>query len=485
MLTIILTCLLAVSAVSAANNATDDIISTDVASADVVSVDNDNQVNAVENGTDNAIGASDDTIANDEILTTEESSDDALVIDENNIITKVDEDKNNAGTVLTVKNDEKSLSIVEGESISIIVYKQTGKYASDKKLYFRVTDSSDNPVYVSDNSLKLIFVANENNYNIATSTNSNGEGSFNWPDPKMTVGGSFKTYLFVNTIFGLGVLSSINMFKVSISSKNTNHAVTQPVKQILIIKPTKLSTAYKSGKKFRAKVINSKTKKAVKGAEITMKVYTGKNAKTITLKSNAQGIVKFSSSRLGIGTHKVVLKVKKSKTYTGKSKTSYIKISKATLKISAPKVTKYYKKAGKFKVTVKSKANGKAVKGVKVIMKVYTGKKVKKYVVKTNSRGQIAVSTKSLSKGKHKVIITIKGNSKFKKASAKSSIKIIRKAKSKTTKNKNSGSSKVPDGYVREYYSFTSRTPGPSYQYAPQTYTPPNQYYTPPTYGLY
>ena len=59
-LTIILTCLLAVSAVSAANNATDDIVSAD-AGSDVVS----NQVNTVENGTDNAISAND----NNQVIT--------------------------------------------------------------------------------------------------------------------------------------------------------------------------------------------------------------------------------------------------------------------------------------------------------------------------------------------------------------------------------------------------------------------------------
>ena len=86
-------------------------------------------------------------------------------------------------------------------------------------------------------------------------------------------------------------------------------------------------------------------------------------------------------------------------------------------------------KAGKFKVTVKNKASGKAVKGLKVIIKVYTGKKAKKIVRKTNSKGQVSFSTKSLAKGKHKIVITVKKTSKYKKASAKSSVKIVKKAK--------------------------------------------------------
>lgn len=96
----------------------------------------------------------------------------------------------------------------------------------------------------------------------------------------------------------------------------------------MTIKPTKLSTTYKSGKYFKAKVINSKTKKPVKGVKVTLKVFTGKNAKTVTLTSNSKGIIKYSSSKLKVGKHNVVLKVKKSKSFTGKTKKSYIKISK-------------------------------------------------------------------------------------------------------------------------------------------------------------
>ena len=121
--------------------------------------------------------------------------------------------------------------------------------------------------------------------------------------------------------------------------------------------------------------------------------------------------------KLNVGKHKVVLKVK-SNNAKAKSKTSYIKISKSSLKIYAPSATNIYKKAGKFTATVKNKASGKAVKGIQVTFKI----KGKKYTAKTNSQGKASFSTKSLGKGKH----TVKGNSKFKKASAKGSVKILK-----------------------------------------------------------
>jgi hypothetical protein len=41
---------------------------------------------------------------------------------------------------------------------------------------------------------------------------------------------------------------------------------------------------------------------------------------------------------------------------------------------------------------------------------VYTGKKVKKYIVKTNKKGIATINTKNLKRGSHKVVITSKNS---------------------------------------------------------------------------
>lgn len=64
------------------------------------------------------------------------------------------------------------------------------------------------------------------------------------------------------------------------------------------------------------------------------------------------------------------------------------------------------KKTKKFKATITHKVNKKPVKNVKVKFKVYTGKKYKYIFRKTNSKGVITFSCKSLKKGKHKIIIS-------------------------------------------------------------------------------
>ena len=275
--------------------------------------------------------ASDDINANEDILTVNnEISDDKLSVEETNgDIVAIDEKVNDDKSVLAVKNDEQSLSSGDAEKVKITVYKQTGDYAANKKLYFRATDSSNNPVSAPDKSLKIDCTVAGKNYKISVSTNSKGEGSFNWPDSKLTGGGTFTMKLFAVSIFGCDVGYDPSTVKVSIKPKNTKQTTaTKSAKQAVTIKAKVLSATYKSGKKFSAKVVRTSNGKAVKGVPVNAIVYTGSSHKTIALKSNAKGNVVFSTGKLSVGTHKVVLKIKSNKNYAGKAKTTSIKIVK-------------------------------------------------------------------------------------------------------------------------------------------------------------
>ena len=94
---------------------------------------------------------------------------------------------------------------------------------------------------------------------------------------------------------------------------------------------------------------------------------------------------------------------------------NHINVVTPKLVVKAPKVTAYHKAKKYFKVTVKK---GKAVKGLKIKLRVYTGKKYKTYTIKTNSKGVAKFNTKKLKVGTHKiVIISKKKGYKFKKTS--------------------------------------------------------------------
>lgn len=207
------------------------------------------------------------------------------------------------------------------------------------------------------------------------------------------------------------------------SQNSTGASDVDEVKSVTLT-PQKLSTTYASGKYFKVKAIDAKTKKPVSNLKLTLKVYTGKKYKTVSKTTNSKGIANYGASKLSIGKHKIVVKVKDSK-ITSKAKTSSVKIKKAKLTISAPKITSKYKVNKKFKVTVKNKESKKVMKGVKVIVKVFTGKKFKKYTLKTNKKGVVSINTKSFKKGLHKVTVNVKATSKIKSASAKSSIKTV------------------------------------------------------------
>lgn len=369
-----------------------------------------------------------------------------------------------------------------------------GDYETDQAVFRLTNFNTDEPLsYVKVN---LVLPCPGGNCEVVSWTDDDGTATFDLYDLKYIdenhrqtelAEGTYKAYLSVDDedISNETYTTYIEVTR-EIIPQIDNMASDSPI--TVIINPVSLSTSYQSGKYFTAKVTDSKTGKALSGVEITLTTYTGKTSKTVTLKSNGNGIVKYLSSKLDVGTHKVVLDVKKSNHYIGKTATGSIKITRAALKVSAPKVTKQYRKAGKFKVTVKNRESGKAVKGVKIIIKIYTGKKAKKIIRKTNANGQVSFSTKSLKKGNHKVVIIVKKTSKYKKASAKSSVRIVKKSsghkKAKKSSSKKS-SSKSSDSFIKRYYVFTSRSAN-SYNnsiYAPPSYAP--QFYNPPHYGYY
>ena len=109
---------------------------------------------------------------------------------------------------------------------------------------------------------------------------------------------------------------------------------------------------------------------------------------------------------------------------------SYINVMenpKTKTVVKAPKVTAYYKANKYFKVAVKK--GEKAVKNLKLNVKVYTGSKYKNFVIKTNKNGVAQLSTKKFKIGSHKVTISSK-NRKY-KVSKTSKIVIKKKNTSK------------------------------------------------------
>ena len=166
---------------------------------------------------------------------------------------------------------------------------------------------------------------------------------------------------------------------------------------------------------FVVKLINKKTNKAVKGANIRLKLKyypynKGEKTLVMTKKTNKNGKAVFE----------VISQIKRGDFSEVKFYFSFANSKKYPIMISgypeetipltvkAPKVSAKYKKSKYFYANFKNKATGKVLKYKKVKIRVYTGTKYKDYNLKTNKKGTVKINTKSLSKGTHKVTIYFK-----------------------------------------------------------------------------
>lgn len=196
----------------------------------------------------------------------------------------------------------------------------------------------------------------------------------------------------------------------------------------------KLVTVYYSGKTIKIKVLTNPSGKPAKRLQLVVVAKSSKKRYSIPLKTDSNGIATLKASTLDAGYYKIsvyeafcvygsdpgdewYVKV------PGVLKTTTLKVTKARAIVKAPKVKLKYKRTRYFKVTVKHKTTKKAMGGIKLKLKVYTGKKFKTYTVKTNKKGVAKFNTKRLKYGKHKVKV-LSGNKNVVFSAKKSVIRI-------------------------------------------------------------
>ena len=243
----------------------------------------------------------------------------------------------------------------------------------------------------------------------------------------------YNDYLFMTNSKGVVEFSAplnVGKHKMIVATADTRYEASSVTRTITVKNaPAKITAAkktayYKQGKYFVIKVTNTKNKKAIYNAKLNIRVFvTSKKYYNFNGRTGANGQIKLLIN-LKPGTYKVVV-IDKDSNMVAKQVTSKIVVKKAPAKFSASKVTAKKKANKYFKVKVINKKTKKIIPGVKVKVKVYTGKKSKTYTIKTNSKGIAKLSTKKLKVGKHKVVIT--SANKYVKASKKtSSIKITK-----------------------------------------------------------
>lgn len=248
-----------------------------------------------------------------------------------------------------------------------------------------------------------------------------------------TTSTKYNDYLFQTNSKGQVAFSAslaVGKHKIIITSADTRYQASQVTKTITVKKASakitakKVTAYYKGGKYFTIKLTNTKNKKPIYDAKMNIKIYVSKN-KYYNYNGNTgiNGQIKLLLDTLKPGKYKVVVSGADSKNFKAKEVTTKIVIKKAPAKLVPKKLTA--KKGAKkyFKVTVKNKKTKKVIPGVKIKVKVYTGKKAKSYTLKTNAKGIAKLNVKKIKVGKHKVIVT-SANKYVKAKKAKSTIKI-------------------------------------------------------------
>ena len=172
------------------------------------------------------------------------------------------------------------------------------------------------------------------------------------------------------------------------------------------IKASKVTVGLKKGSLWEIRLVDSKSGKPIGNMKLTLKVYTGKKYKKVSVTTNSKGIATYKTKSLTKGTHKIVVSGSH-KSYNFNTLTSSIKVIKQKdLKFKVKKKVSFDGST----ISITTKYKNKPINGVKLKVLVYNGKKLVKTVsLKTKTRektkGVCGWGTNKLTVGSHKIVI--------------------------------------------------------------------------------
>lgn len=135
-----------------------------------------------------------------------------------------------------------------------------------------------------------------------------------------------------------------------------------------------------------------------------LNISNDKISKVINCSSNSQGIVNFNVNDLPVGTYDFLVK------FNDFSFNSTLTIEKAPVKFVLSSYKAAYDSPKKFNVKLLNSKDNSTVSGVKISLKLYTGKSYKTLTATTNSKGIASFSLSKNTVGKHKIIVSASEN---------------------------------------------------------------------------
>ena len=301
--------------------------------------------------------------------------------------------------ILSISDDEKltgGQANVKAKNMSLTI-SSTGNTYGETKLHVSLINLTDNNGIEDENV--GIFVNNQfwNRFN----TSSGG-----------TIDIDFKK--LPGTYFIKAQLENYDLktpnFSLGINGITTNFELTQ-------------SSAYYQDTQLIFKLTNLETNKGLADEQIDVRF---SNGKTVTLKTNSKGIATYDVP-FNPGRYSVTAKTQSKYLYTNSVTLKNFIIGTTYLTFIPTKLSTSYASGKYFTVKVKNMYTKHLMKGVKLKLKVYTGKSYKTYSVATDSKGVAKFDVSKLSIGTHKV--TVNNANKYMDAFEKTSSITLTKAK--------------------------------------------------------
>ncbi len=211
-------------------------------------------------------------------------------------ITALSEDNVDEDIVAVAEED----ILTEDENLEISVQPVTKEYSNNNMEYsFKVYDlNTKQPV--DGNAFQVIV-----GYNAGAEFFGSYYGNVVNGIGKVTLDvipvGTHKVMVevFLNNGLSETVYSTITINQVKKSDSTVKESnIIKPIVKAPVVK-----VKQKANKFFKVTVKNGKS--PVKNLKLKVKVWTGKKAKTYTIKTNSKGVAKLSTKKLKVGTHKV------------------------------------------------------------------------------------------------------------------------------------------------------------------------------------
>ena len=279
--------------------------------------------------------------------------------------------------ILSVSDNEKlsgGQAQVKDENMSLKI-SSTGDFYGETKLHVSLISSKDNRGIADEN----VWIFVNNNFWDSFTTGSDGKIDI---DFKRMPG----TY-FIKAQLEDYDLETPN-FSFGINGISTNFELKQ-------------TSAYYKDTQLVFKLTNMNTKKGLANEQIDVRF---SNGKTATLKTNSKGIATYDVP-FNPGTYSVTAKTHSKYIYSNSVTLKNFIIGKTYLAFTPVKLSTSYGSGKCFTVKVKNMYTKHPMKGVKLKLKVYTGKSYKAYSVTTDSKGVARFDVSTLSIGTHKVTI--------------------------------------------------------------------------------